>query len=153
MTSTMTQKGKVQIICTMPDRYRPQRGYNQATEKLRSTIPSDHLADYYQNKHERSVSKLMNCKSVDKFDYVKGRPDSPKPPKKQLRVLKRTEVQAWLQAGGEIQVDPWKFTRKIVFRNHVQGQCTHADLVAMVKIGVAKPIERPHGYVVYKNVK
>lgn len=150
MVSTMTQKGKVQIICTLPDRYQPQRGYNQATEKLRSVIPSG-SSEYWHNKHERSMSKLMNCKTVDKFDYVKGRPDSPKPPKKTLRPLKRNEVQAWLQAGGEIQVDPWKFTRKIVFRNHVQGKCTDADIAAMVKIGIAKPVSQPHGYVVYRK--
>lgn len=150
MESKMQIRNGVQVIVTMPAPNTVKRGNNPVSGALRSPAPNSIRAQNQRNKRERSMSKLMNCKSVDKFDFVKV--EHPKMQKTipQRRLLSVGEIRAWIRAGAEIHVDPWKHTREIVYRNRILGSCTQADVVSLVKDGVAERYPVLHGFYVYR---
>lgn len=161
MTSTVIQNRNQQIICTTPERYMRGHGNNPVTEKLSDYRPmANRNKELRRHKRDKSISRLMNCKTVDKFDapprgalrnadYVKGRPDNPKVPQNTARLLKPSDVQAWVQAGAEIHVDPWRFEYKIMYHDTVKGHCRYGDIVDLCNAGLIQKIRLQHGYEKY----
>lgn len=150
MTSTVIQNGNQQIICTTPERYMRGRGDNPVTERLSDYRPmANRNKELRRHKRDKSISRLMNCKTVDKFAYVKGRPDSPKAPQNTARLLKLSDVQAWIQSGAEIHVDPWRFEYKIMYHDMVKGQCRYGDIVDLCNAGLIQKVRLQHGYEKY----
>lgn len=113
-------------------------------------IYSNVWAEQRDLKNQRTVSRLMNCKTVDKFDYGEH-PAYPKPEVEVCRKLERNTVIVFIQAGGEIHVDPWKHERKIIYKGAVQGQCGFDDVAALIRDGIVKRESLPNGY--FKYVK
>ena len=151
MEMNIKQRGNVQIIYTFPDGYTPKRGHNQATEALRDRERVEKSPIKYQKivqKKNRSFNKLMNCKTVDKFDHG-THPDYPKAKSNTLRAMKRGEVKAYCLAGAEIQYDPWTFVRKVVYQNRVLGSCSKSDIETLVRDGVVHQVYDQNGHLKY----
>lgn len=150
---------------------RPKRGYNSASVSLATAV---HTADgktifqkeIYRNsrieqkraKHERSLSRLMNCKTIDKFDFVprkeqQNRPERPKPAPEVCTKLKRESVQALVMAGAEIYVDPWAHERKVIYNGYIKGHCGFDDIAALVRDDLIRKIELSNGYFKYVHRK
>lgn len=142
MGTNVKQRGNVQTV---------KRGRNNISRVLADREPRGPRAQYQNNKHLQSMSKLMNCKTVDKFDYGEH-PNYPKAKPQRKRKLSRAELRSWMQAGAEIRVDKWAFVRNVVYQNHILGTCTDADLVALTEAGYMQPFDAPHGTVVYRKV-
>nr|DAH36786.1 MAG TPA: hypothetical protein [Caudoviricetes sp.] len=151
METTMKQNGNVQVICTMPSRYVPKRGVNQVTEALRDNKRLDNSGIKYHKREWKKtgkLSKMMDCKQVDKFDEG-THPEYPKRKSNGPRAMKRGEARAWCQAGAEIQYDPWNFVRKVVYQNKILGTVSRADVQSLMKDGVVRPMFDQHGHIKY----
>ncbi|MDD6530629.1 MAG: hypothetical protein PUF41_11690 [Prevotella copri] len=109
----------------------PSKRLNPAPSVDRSPLKFQKIA----GRKEKSFRKLMNCKSVDKFDegthanYQKAKFNG-------LRQMTIREVRAYCLAGAVITYDHWNFQRKVVFKNQVLGSCTKSVIDALVSAGV-----------------
>lgn len=145
--------GNAQIICTMPERFTPKQGKNPVSDSLRdrpwldSTRPKYQKRDY---KRTRSLTRAMNCKTVDKFD-AGTHPDYPKAKLPSLRRISRGEIRSLCLAGAEIHYDPWAFTRKIIYNGHIMGACTMADIESLVQAKIVHQIPGQHGTRIYRH--
>lgn len=156
MTSTVFQFENQQIISTTPGRYQRGRGQNPVTEKLSDYKPGNNRKkELNWHRRDKSLSRLMNCRTVDKFDYVdtKDRPKTQKSKQSGLHLMQYKDVKTWMQAGAEIHADPWRFEYKIMFRDQVKGQCRYGDIIALLNAGQAQKIRLPHGYMKFVAVR
>ena len=109
----------------------PSKRLNPVPSVDRSPLKFQKIA----RRKDKSFRKLMNCKSVDKFD--EGTHANYKSATcKGLRRMSLSEVRAYCLAGAVITYDCWTFERKIVFGNHVIGACTKSVIDALVSDGV-----------------
>lgn len=151
MPTTMVQHGNVQFLFTCPDNVCAKRGVNPVTDELRDRERVDNSPMKYQrivHKKTRAFNKLMNCKTVEKFDSGTHE-EYPKAHFKRLRPMRREEVRAWIQAGAEIQADPWSFVRKIVYQNRVLGSCSDGDIKFLMRSGLVQQIQDRNGSMKY----
>lgn len=109
----------------------PSKRLNPMPSVDRSPLKFQKIA----GRKDKSFRKLMNCKTVDKFD--EGTHANYKSANCQgLRRMSISEVRAYCLAGAVITYDHWTFERKIVFENHVIGSCTKSVIDALVASGV-----------------
>lgn len=170
--SVKTANGK-QLIFTCPSKYesRNQSAKQYANQNRNITVngvqyrasdpskrlnpvPSvDHSPLKFQKiagRKEKSFRKLMNCKSVDKFDegthanYQKAKFNG-------LRQMTIREVRAYCLAGAVITYDQWNFQRKVVFKNQVLGSCTKSVIDALVSAGVVHESYTENGGLCYQK--
>lgn len=173
MGTTMRQVGNMQLIITAPDKFESRRQsaerYANSTRKVvvngddyTAHDPSARLNpnprvdqspmkfQKIAHKKTQSVKRLMNCKSIDKFDrgthpeYPKAKPDA-------LRRMKLAEVRSYCLAGAVIQYDQWTFQRKVVFENSILGSCTKGDIDALIREGIVKPEPIENGHIQYRK--
>lgn len=109
----------------------PSKRLNPAPSVDRSPIKFQKIA----GRKEKSFRKLMNCKSVDKFDEG-THADYQKANRKGLRQMTIGEVRAYCLAGAVITYDQWNFQRKVVFGSQVIGSCTKRVIDALVASGI-----------------
>lgn len=146
---------------------RPKRGKNSVSVSLATAVHTPDgktifQKEVYRNQNaeqrrasrNRSLSRLMNCKTIDKFDYVprkeqQNRPKTQKPTQEVCPKLKRDSVRALVMAGAEIYVDPWKHERKVIYNGYTKGQCGFDDIAALVRDGLIEKIPLPNGYFKY----
>lgn len=147
----------------------PKHGHNSVSVSLatavhtadgktifRKEVYRNFTAEQRRTKRDRSLARLMNCKTIDKFDFVpwKERQDRPKTQRPTMEVcpkLRRDSVQALVMAGAEIYVDPWKHERKVVYRGYTKGHCGFDDIAALVRDGVIQKIALPNGFFKYTH--
>ena len=109
----------------------PSKRLNPMPSVDRSPLKFQKIA----GRKDKSFRKLMNCKTVDKFDdgnhanYSKAKFNG-------LRQMTIREVRAYCLAGAVIVYDQWNFQRKVVFGNQVLGSCTKSVIDALVSSGV-----------------
>lgn len=149
---------------------RPKRGRNSVSVALATAVHTPDgktifQKEVYRNsrieqkrvKRDRDLARLMNCKTVDKFDYVpkkeqQNRPQMPKPTPVVCPKLKRDSVQALVMAGAEIYVDPWKHERQVIYNSYIKGHCGFDDIAALVRDGLIEKIPLPNGFFKYTKV-
>lgn len=147
MGTKVMQRGQCQIIVTAPDPMTIKRGKNPVTERLAGPETRNRGKAYRENKQLRSLSKTMNCQNIEKFEGDHA--PYPKAKFARKRKLPRKELRVWILAGAVVDVDPWAFTRMVVYNGDTLGTCTDGDLAALVNSGYAQAVTMPNGYKQY----
>lgn len=149
---------------------RSKRGWNRVSVSLATAVHAPNgetifQKEVYRNlnaelrraKQEHSLARLMNCKTIDKFDYVprkeqQNRSRMQKPTLEVCPKLKRESVRVLVMAGAEIYVDPWKHERKVIYNGYTKGSCGFDDIAALVRDGFIQKVPLPNGYFKYAKV-